>query len=88
MFPISIYGCESWTMRKKDQEKIKSFEYWCYRRMLGISWTEKRTNLSITNELKLTTSLLQTIHQQQLSYFGHVLRGEGLEATIMLGMGE
>ena len=88
MFPISIYGCESWTMRKKDQEKIKSFEYWCYRRMLGISWTEKRTNLSITHELTLTTSLLQTIHQQLLSYFGYVVRGEGLEATITLDTGE
>ena len=56
--------------------------------MLGICLDRKRTNLSITNELKLTTSLLQTIHQQQLSYFGHVIRGEGLEATMMPGMGE
>jgi Reverse transcriptase (RNA-dependent DNA polymerase) len=88
VFPVATYGCESWTLRKNDRKKITTFEYWCWRRMLRISWTEKRTNVSIAAQIERITPLEDTVTKQKLSYFGHVIRNDGLEKTIMLGMGE
>ena len=88
VFPVVTYGSETWTTLKSEDRKIAAFEQWCWRRMLRISWKEKRTNVSVANEVATTTSLLSAIIKQRLQYFGHVTRREGLEASIMLGMGE
>lgn len=88
VFPVLKYGCESWTVRKKDRDKLQSSEYWCWRRLLRISWTEKRTNQSILNELGIEPRLMNEIDKQKLRYFGHIMRSDGLEKAIMLGMGE
>jgi hypothetical protein len=88
VFPIALYGCESWTTRKAEKKKIASFENWCWRRMLRVSWTNKRTNASINEEIGSGTTLLIQALKQKLSYFGHVVRADGLEKSLMLGMGE
>jgi exonuclease III len=88
IFPIATYGAESWTLRQADRKKISAFEHWCWRRMLRISWTAKRTNKSITDEIDPGSSLENIIARQKLTYFGHVMRSNGLEKDIMTGMGE
>ena len=73
IFPIATYGCESWTLTKADRCRINSFEMWCWRRMLRISWTMKRTNDSILEEVQPKKRLLFLIQSQILSYFGHIV---------------
>ena len=88
-FPSSaVYGCESWTIRKAERRRIDSFELWCWRRLLRIPWTARRTNKSVIEEIKPTNPLEAQIKKQQLSYFGHIMRSENsLEKSMMLGMG-
>ena len=87
VFPVVLYGCESWTIRKAERRRIDSFELWCWRRLLRIPWTARRTNKSAIDEIK-TTSGEALIKKQQLSYFGHIMRSENsLEKSMMLGMG-
>ena len=89
VFPVTMYGCESWTMRQSERKKIDSFELWCWRRLLRIPWTPKRTNVSILEEIKPAQSLESLIIKQKLSYFGHIMRKQNsLEKSVMLGMGE
>ena len=86
IFPTVTYGSESWTMRKKERTKIDAFELWMWRRILQVPWTERRTNLSVLDEVKPKSSLEATILQLRLRYFGHVMTAEGsLEWGIMLG---
>ena len=86
IFPIVTYGSESWTVRKKERRKIDAFELWTRRRMLQTPWTDRRTNASIIDEVKLKRSLEATITQLKLWYFGHVMRTNGtLERDIMIG---
>ena len=90
VFPVVLYGCESWTIRKAERRRIDSFELWCWRRLLRIQWTARRTNKSVIEEIKVTNPLeaLLKCQKQQLSYFGHIMRRENsLEKSIMLGMG-
>ena len=87
IFPIATYGCETWTLNKALHAKVAAFEIWCWRRMLRVPWTAKRTNASILEEIRPTMSLENIILNRKLSYFGHVIRGQGLESTVMLGMG-
>ena len=88
VFPVVLYGCESWTIRKAERRRIDGFELWCWRRLLRIPWTARRTNKSVIEEIKATTPLEALIKKQQLSYFGHIMRRENsLEKSIMLGMG-
>ena len=87
VFPVTLYGCETWTMHKRDRNSINSFEHWCWRRMLRIPWMAKRTNESITAEVGESVRLANKVIQQKLSYFGHVTRGDSFEKSIMLGMG-
>ena len=88
VFPVVLYGCESWTIRKAERRRIDSFELWCWRRLLRIPWTARRTNKSVIEEIKATNPLEALIKKQQLSYFGHIMRRENsLEKSIMLGMG-
>ena len=88
VFPVVLYGCESWTIRKAERRRIDSFELWCWRRLLRIPWTARRTNKSVIEEIKATNRLEALIEQQQLTYFGHIMRRENsLEKSMMLGMG-
>ena len=88
VFPVASYGCESWTTKKAEQKKIAVFEMWCWRKMLRVSWTEKRTNASIMQQIGTEPMLLNAITKQKLTYFGHVMRAEGLEKSVMMGMGD
>ena len=86
VFPISTYACESGTLKKVDRRKIDAFELWCWRRMLRIPWTSMATNKTILEQVKPKTSLEGLITKQRLSYFGHIMRANSLETTLMLGM--
>ena len=80
------YGSESWMVRKKERKKIDAFELWMWWRILRVPWTEKRTNLSVLEEVKPKISIEATILRLKLRYFGHVMRVKGsLEWDIMLG---
>ena len=87
IFPIATYGCESWTLTKADQSRITSFEMWCWRRMLRISWFMKRTNISVLEEIQPKRRLLSHVQSQMIKYFGHIARrgGDSLEKVIMQG---
>ena len=86
VFPITTYGCESWTMKKHDRRKVDAFELWCWRRALRVPWTAKRTNRSVLDEIKADLSLESSMLRLKLSYFGHIMRkNDSLEKTIMLG---
>ena len=91
IFPIVLYGCETWTKTKATEDKIDACEMWIWRKLLGISWTEKRTNESVIQEigqLRGDLTLQQRAIRQKLMYFGHVMRAEGLEKEMMLACGE
>src|SRR5215471_17993050 len=86
IFPIVSYGSESWTIKKKDRKSIDSFELWCWRRLLNIPWTAKRTNQSVIDEIRPHMSFEAQTTKFRLSYFGHIMRREeSLEKDIMLG---
>ena len=87
VFSIFLYGSESWSMRAVDRRKIEAFEMWCWRRMLRIPWTAKRTNKSILDQLKVTTRLSTICYQRVLSYFGHIARRQpdSLDKLVVLG---
>lgn len=87
VLPILTYGCESWTLRQAERKKIDATEMYCYRRMLRIPWTERRTNVSIINELNITNRLSCKIRLKQLKYFGHIMRKspDNMERLIIQG---
>jgi len=87
VFPVATYGCETWTLGKAMKNKISAFEMWCWRRMLWIPWTAKRSNTSILGEIKEKMSLVHKVLKHKLTYFGHVVRSDGLEKTFMFGRG-
>jgi hypothetical protein len=76
IFPTVPYGSESWTVRKKERKKLMLFELWMWRRILRVSWTEKKTNLSVLEDVKPKRSLEATILRLKLRYFGHVMRAK------------
>ena len=87
VFPVTTYDCESWTIKQADRRKIDAFELWCWRRLLRIPWTEKRTNKFVLQEIKPESSLEASMVKLKLSYFGHIMRRQdSLEKEIMLGM--
>ena len=86
VFPVVMYGCESWTMKKAESLKIDAFELWCWRRLLRVPWTARRSNQSILKEISPRCSLEGLILKLKLQYFGHlILRVDSLEKTLMLG---
>ena len=88
VFPIVMYGCESWTIKKADCWRIDAFELWCWRRLLSVLWAEKRSNQSILKEISPGCSLegLMLMLKLKLQYFGHMMqRTDLLEKTLMLG---
>ena len=86
VFPVVMYGCESWTVKKAERQRIDAFELWCWRRLLRVLWTARRSNQSILKEISPGCSLEGMMLKLKLQYFGHIMRrGEALEKTLMLG---
>ena len=86
VFPIVIYGCESWTIKKAECRRIDVFELWCWRRLLRVPWTARRSNQSILKEMSPEYSLEGLMLKLKLQYFGHLIqRTDSLEKTLMLG---
>ena len=86
VFPVVIYGCESWTIKKAERQRIDAFELWCWRRLLRVPWTERRPNQSILKEISPGCSLEGLMLKLKLQYFGHLMRRtNSLEKTLMLG---
>ena len=73
VFPVVIYGCESWTIKKAEHGRINAFELWCWRRLLGVPWTARRSNQSILKEMSLGCSLEGLMLKLKLQYFGHLM---------------
>ena len=85
VFPVVIYGCESWTINKAEHRRIDSFELWCWRRLLRVPWTARRSNQSILKEISPLCSLEGLMLKLKLKYFGHLMRRtDSLEKTLML----
>ena len=86
VFPVVMYGCESWTIKKTDRQRIDAFELWCWRRLLRITWTPRRSNQSILKKISPEYSLEGLMLKPKLQYFGHLIRrADSLEKTLMLG---
>ena len=86
VFPVVMYGCESWTVKKTECRRIDAFELWCWRRLLRVSWTGRRSNQSILKEITPRCSLEGLMLKLKLQYFGHLMRRvDSLEKTLMLG---
>ena len=85
VFPVVMYGCESWTVKKAEHERIDAFELWCWRTLLRVPWTARRSNQSILKEISPGTSLEGMMLKLKLQYFGHLMqRVDPLEKTLML----
>ena len=86
VFPVVMYGCESWTVKKAERRRIDAFELWCWRRLLRVPWTARRSNQSILKEISPGISLEGIMLKLKLQYFGHLMqRVDSLEKTLTLG---
>ena len=86
VFPVVIYGCESWTIKKAKDQRIDAFELWCWKRFLRVPWTARRSNQSILNEISPECSLEGLMLKLKFQYFGHLMqRADSFEKTLMLG---
>ena len=86
VFPVVMYGCDSWTVKKAEPRRIDAFELWCWRRLLRVPWTAGRSNQSILKEISHGCSLEGLMLKLKLQYFGHLMRRvDSLEKTLMLG---
>ena len=86
VFPVVMYGCESWTVKKSEHRRIDAFELWCWRRLLKVPWTAKRSNQSILKGISPEISLERMMLKLKLQYFGHLMwRVDSLEETLTLG---
>ena len=86
VFPVVMYGCESWTVKKAERRRIDAFELQCWRRLLRVPWTARRSNQSILKEISPGVSLEGLMLKLKLQYFGHLMRSvDSLEKTLMLG---
>ena len=86
VFPIIMYGCESWTIKKAEHQRIDVFELWCWRRLLKVPWTARRSSQFILKEISPEYSLKGLMWKLKLQYFGHLMqRADSLEKTLMLG---
>ena len=86
VFPVVMYGCESWAVKKAERRRIDAFELWCWRRLLRVPWTARRSNQSILKEISPEYSLERWMLKLKLQYFGHLMwRTDSLEKTLMLG---
>ena len=86
VFPVVMYGCESWTVKKAERRRIDAFELWCWRRLLRVPWAARRSNQSILKEISPGSSLEGMMVKVKLQYFDHLMqRVDSLEKTLMLG---
>ena len=86
VFPVVMYGCESWTIRKEEHQTIDAFELWCWRRLLKVPWTERRSNQTIFRKINPEYSLEGLMLKLTLQYFGHLMQtADSLEKSLMLG---
>ena len=86
VFPVVMYGCENWTVKKAECQRIDAFELWCWKRLLRVPWTARRSNQSILKEISPGISLEGMMLKLKLQYFGHLMgRVDSLEKTLMLG---
>ena len=86
VFPVVMYGCESWTIKKAERQRIDAFELWCWRRLLRVPWTARKSNQSILKEINPEYSLEGLMLKLKLQYFGHMMqRTDSLEKTPILG---
>ena len=86
VFPVVMYGCESWTVKKAEHQRIDAFELWCWRRLLRVPWIARGSNQSILKEMSPGCSLERLMLSLKLQYFGHLMRRvDSLEKTLMLG---
>ena len=86
VFPVVMYGCESWTVKKAESQRIDAFKLWCWRRLLRVPWTARRSNQSILKEISPGISLEGMMLKLKLQYFGHLMRRvDSLEKPLMLG---
>ena len=86
VFPVVMYGCESWPIKKAEHRRIDAFELWCWRRLLRVPWTARRSNQSSLKEISPEYSLKGPMLKLKLQYFGHLMRrADSLEETLMLG---
>ena len=86
VFPVVMYGCESWPIKKAEHQRIDAFELWCWRRLLRVPWTARGSNQSILKETSTEYSLEGLMLKLKLQYFGHLMRrADSLEKTLMLG---
>ena len=89
VFPVVMYGCESWTVKKAERRRIDAFELWCWRRLLRVPWTARRSNQSTLKEISPGISLEGLMLKLKIQYFGHLMRRtDSLERTLMLGKSE
>ena len=89
VFPVVMYGCESWTIKKAEHRRIDAFKLWCWRRLLRVPWTARRSNQSILKDISPDYSLEGLMLKLKLQYFGHLIRrADSLEKTLMLGKTE
>ena len=86
VFPVVVYGCDSWTIKKAEHQRINAFELWCCRRLLRVPWTARRSNQSILQEISPEYSLEGLMLKLKLQFFGHLMRrADSFEKTLMLG---
>ena len=86
VFPVVMYGCESWTVKKADRQRLDAFALWCWRKLLRVAWTAKRSNQSMLNEISPEYSLEGLMLKLKLLYFGYLMqRADSFEQTLMLG---
>ena len=86
VFPVVMYGCESWTVKKAEPRRIDAFELWCWRRLLRVPWTARRSNQSILKQISPGCSLEGLMLELKLQYFGHLMRRvDSLEMVLMMG---
>ena len=89
VFPLVMYGCESWTVKKSERQRIDAFELWCWRRLLRVPWTARRSKQSILKEISPGCSLEGLMLKLKLQYFGHLMgRTDSCEKTLMVGKTE
>jgi len=89
VFPVVLYGCERWTIKKAECQRIDAFELWCWKRLLRVAWTTRKSNQSILKEISPEYSLEGLMLKLKLKYFGHLMqRTNSLEKTLMLGKTE
>ena len=89
VFPVVMYGCENWTVKKAERRRIDAFELWCWRRLLRVPWTARRSNQCILKEISPRCSLEEVMLKLKLQYFGHLMqRADSFEKTLLLGKTE